>query len=163
MTQDLGTTENPRLLKMGIFIATLKDRGTVRHAAESARINPDTAYEWRKADPEFRAAWDQAIEDSTDTLEASLYERALSAPGMPGVISTIALLKARRPEQWNEKLVANRALAQALVDNPQLALLSEMLQELRAFSPTPQPQQPKPPYIEGTVRELSPLPPSSDR
>lgn len=128
--QNEGTPDNPTLIKKGIFIATLRERGTVRHAAEAARIHRDTAYEWRKHDEGFAQAWDEAVEDSTDTLESSLYERALHTEGMPGVVATIATLKARRPGRWNEKVQAARAMGEVLAASPILQAVREVQQLL---------------------------------
>lgn len=36
-----------------------------------------TAYRWRDEDPEFKAAWDEAVEQNIDDLEACAYRRAI--------------------------------------------------------------------------------------
>lgn len=85
------------------FCDALREVGTVQHAAARLGINRRTAYAWREADAEFAANWDAAVEDSSDVLEESLYQRALDDKGMPAVVAAIASLKARRPQRWSEK------------------------------------------------------------
>lgn len=53
-------------VKKGKFIAELRERGSVYHAALAARIARRTAYDWRYSDPEFADAWDDALADQAD-------------------------------------------------------------------------------------------------
>jgi hypothetical protein len=77
------------------FIAALRDcGGIVRRACEAVRIDSKTAYIWRSIDPQFREAWDYALEDANDVVEDSLYRQATSDKCF---LATIAWLKARRP------------------------------------------------------------------
>jgi hypothetical protein len=85
--------------KRATFIAELRVRGTVYHAAKAADIGRRTAYAWRERYAEFARDWDDALEDSTEILEQSLYQRALDAD----TTAAIFLLKARRPEVYREK------------------------------------------------------------
>jgi hypothetical protein len=76
-----------------LFLQGLADSGTVIHAAELAGINRRTAYLWRSMDPEFRAQWDEVLENTTDNVERSLYNQAVSEKN---VVATIFYLKANR-------------------------------------------------------------------
>ena len=75
------------------FINALRDTGIVRRAADVADIDRMTVYEWRKGDPEFRAAWDTALEEATDLVEHSLFNQAVSEKN---VVATIFYLKGNR-------------------------------------------------------------------
>lgn len=86
--------------KKAAFLAALRERGSVMHAAESAGIGRRTAYDWRDADPEFAAAWEDALEDSTERLEESMFERAMKGD----TTAAIFLLKGRRPEVYRERM-----------------------------------------------------------
>ncbi len=67
-----------------VFITALRDTSTVYHAAQQARISRKTAYQWRDNDPQFAEAWDEALEDSVDVMETSVYKRALGPPDPDG-------------------------------------------------------------------------------
>lgn len=108
---DKRTTEKAR------FLQELRNRGSVYHAAHAAGVGRSTVYEWREADEAFAAKWDEAVEDSTDELERSLYERAVYGVEEPvfhkgfecgrvrkySDTAAIFLLKGRRPETYRER------------------------------------------------------------
>jgi len=59
-----------------------------------------TAYDWRKEDPDFAAAWDDAYECGSDWYEDKL--RSKAAAGDTACI--IFALKSRRPDQYRERI-----------------------------------------------------------
>jgi hypothetical protein len=59
-----------------LFLEQLRTSPNVSAAARACGIGPGTAYKHRQSDPSFAEAWDEAIEECIDTLEAKLYERA---------------------------------------------------------------------------------------
>lgn len=85
------------------FLIALYRTGNIARACLAADMPRSTIYGWRDDDPVFAQAWDEAIEHDTDDLEYALVQRAQYEPGMPGVVATIATLKARRPQKWSEK------------------------------------------------------------
>ena len=79
-------------------------------------------YQWRAADADFAAAWDEALETAADRLEGEAWRRgvegvdepvfgrvAKDTDGQIGVIRKYSdamldrLLKARRPEKFRER------------------------------------------------------------
>jgi hypothetical protein len=60
-----------------------------------------TAYRWRKDDDEFAKGWDNAIEDAVDTVETSLYERALAGD----TTATIFFLKGNRAKYRDRVII----------------------------------------------------------
>lgn len=58
------------------FLASLSELGNVRLACEAAGINRWTAYDRRKSDPDFANAWDAALDQAADLLEAEARRRA---------------------------------------------------------------------------------------
>jgi hypothetical protein len=58
-----------------------------------------TVYEWREADQDFAASWDEAIESGTDALEDEAIKRAKAGSDT----LMIFLLKARRPNKYKER------------------------------------------------------------
>jgi hypothetical protein len=93
------------------FLAVLSISNSPTLAARVARINPDTAFEHRKHDPEFAQFWADACERAVDLLEARAFQRALEGDLEPvyymGVVVDyvrkfdsrlqIELLRAKRP------------------------------------------------------------------
>ena len=95
----------------------LAEGWSVTRAAAKAGMGRMTAYDWRERDPEFAAAWDQAIEDGTDKLEDEAHRRAFHGTDKPVYQSkelvghireysdtlAIFLLKARRPDKFKDR------------------------------------------------------------
>lgn len=79
--------------KKNEFLEVLRTNGIVQHACEIAKIHKATVYRWRESDPEFRAAWDLALDDAVDKVEHSLYDQAVSRKN---VVATIFYLKGNR-------------------------------------------------------------------
>jgi phage terminase small subunit len=80
------------------FLDALREGATNAAAARAAGVSRMTAYRERARNPDFAAAWDDAIEDGTDRLEEEAMRRALA--GSDTLL--IFLLKARRPAQYRE-------------------------------------------------------------
>jgi transposase-like protein len=116
MTGRATTDATPQRVR-ATFLRELRKRGNVSDAARKARIDRTTAYRWRDAEPEFAAAWDEAIEHAIDVMESEAYRRAVEGVDEPvfgrigkdqdGEVGTIrkysdalmnTLLKAHRPE-----------------------------------------------------------------
>jgi hypothetical protein len=108
--------------KRAKFLARLVEGASIHAAATAAGIGRTTAYEWRDAEPEFAAAWDEAVEAGTDALEDEAIRRARSGVDEPvyyqgekvGVVRRysdtllIFMLKARRPDKFKERPVRLR-------------------------------------------------------
>lgn len=67
------------------FIEQLTASGNVSASARTAGINSTTVYNLRKTDGDFAAAWDQALEDASDDLEAEARRRAIRGVQEPVV------------------------------------------------------------------------------
>ena len=139
--------------KKSAFLEAFRAQGIVYRAAATAGVDRGTIWRWRQDDPEFDRACKAALEDSTDTLETSLYERALTEKGMPGVIAALASLKARRPERWNEKLMVVRPEGDPAVEA--LKEFTALLREARALrSGLPSPATPAPNELDAQVIDV---------
>jgi hypothetical protein len=100
------------------FLAALKKIGTIRLAAQSARIDFSTIYKWRR-DPDFAAKMDEARDYVADLVEGSLIQRAVH--GVPKPIfykgqqvgteyefdtpGAMFWLRGRRPEVFGDRVV----------------------------------------------------------
>lgn len=92
------------------FINSLRVDANVTKAADAAGISRRCAYDHKDDDPEFSAAWDEAVESALDRAEGELWRRGVDGVDKPvtyqGQITAhykeysdtalLALLKARR-------------------------------------------------------------------
>jgi len=58
------------------FLAALAASGNVSDAARRSHVDRGTVYERRDKDPEFKAAWNEALEAATEALELEARRRA---------------------------------------------------------------------------------------
>jgi len=82
------------------FLRTLAESCNVSASCRVAGISRTAAYAWRRDEPEFAAAWDDAEGEAIDALEGVAYARAIS--GESDRMLEI-LLKGHRP-QYRDKL-----------------------------------------------------------
>lgn len=80
------------------FLKALADTGVVRAACEAAEVDRATVYKYRDHNEGFRKQWDEALEASTDALEAVARMRATTISDT----LLIFLLKANRPDKYRE-------------------------------------------------------------
>jgi len=100
------------LKKTQSFCDILATGASIKAACEAIGISRPTAYEWRKNDPKFKAAWDSALESGTDLLEDEAKRRALDNSDT----LLIFLLKARRPQKYRDTLKLTLGDADKLID-----------------------------------------------
>lgn len=100
-----------------IFLDALAKCGVITYAAQIVGVDRSTVYRHRDANPEFAAAWDDAIETSTDLIEREVFRRAVEGVTEPVVSAgkhvvdvqrysdrlAEFLLRARRPEIYRER------------------------------------------------------------
>lgn len=80
------------------FLASFRNNGIVRAAAEAAGISRKTAFAERNKDEAFAADWDDAIEDACDLIEA----RALAKVNAGDDAWMLRFLRAHRAK-WREQ------------------------------------------------------------
>ena len=110
------------------FLAGLEDGMTIAAASKAVGAGRRTMYDWREADTDFAAAWDDAYETGTDVLEDEAKRRAVDGVQEPviyqGKLSMtkddkgndipltvrkysdtmlIFMLKGRRPEKFKDR------------------------------------------------------------
>ena len=87
------------------FCIALSEGLSVTAACQRASISKMAAYAWRNADPEFAAAWENALDAGTDVLEDVALKRAQDSSDR----LIIFLLKARRPEKFKDRAHIDKA------------------------------------------------------
>ena len=65
------------------FLSILRQRANVTEAAARIGVGRTAVYTWRESDPGFAMAWDDAIEDAVDNLEAEAWRQAVSGIQRP--------------------------------------------------------------------------------
>jgi transposase-like protein len=86
--------------KKAKFLSVLAEGGSVTLAARAIGIARKNVYAWRNKDEQFKADWDDAVEQGTDMLEDAAVERAIKGKSDTMIIS---LLKSRRKEKYAER------------------------------------------------------------
>jgi hypothetical protein len=81
-----------------VFLKALANSGNVRAACHAAGITRTAAYDHRERSVLFAAAWDTALEDACDALEAMARKRAMDTSD----VLLIFLLKAHRPAKYRD-------------------------------------------------------------
>lgn len=82
------------------FLATLRETGNVRLSCEQANIDRHTAYNRRDRSKEFAAAWQTALDEAVDSLEAEARRRALETSDT----LLIFLMKSHRPDVYSDRI-----------------------------------------------------------
>lgn len=116
MVQKNGGTAGWSKRRRAAFIDRLRSSANVSAAARAAGMSRSSAYALRHRDEGFRAAWDEALEEALDDLEAELRRRAIEGVDKPvfyggkecGTVKSYSdtlgmfLLKSRRGEVFAE-------------------------------------------------------------
>jgi hypothetical protein len=80
------------------FLAALRTTGVAAKAARAAKISYRVPFTLRDKDADFKAAWDDALEESYDTLEAELLDRAVNGVAEPLVHQGMFTFEVQRDE-----------------------------------------------------------------
>ena len=123
MTEHIRTAKKRPPAWQKAFLAALQESGNVRLACAAAQVGRTTVYQRRADDVAFAAAWESALEEAADLLEAEARRRAHDGWEEPvfgsqgagqgsGQIGTVRkysdtllifLLKGARPEKYRER------------------------------------------------------------
>lgn len=87
--------------KRDVFLQALAELPTIARAAKVAGIDKQTAYNWRKSDPEFARAWDDALESGVDQMEQAVMQRVID--GKCSDILAIFMLKSWRRDRYSDR------------------------------------------------------------
>ena len=113
----MSNPTNPTHEAKAKFLKSLSRYGNITKAAKAARVHRSTPYEWKENDEEFAEAWDVAIEEASDHLEAEAYRRAVTGTLEPvfyqgekvGTVRRYSdslltlLLKSNRPAKFKDR------------------------------------------------------------
>lgn len=136
--------------KRAAFLEALRETGNVVQAAKRFDMSTQHFYAHRRTDPEFKAAWDQALQDAIETvLEPEALRRAVTGVEEPvyqgGVqVGTVRkysdtllifLMKGAKPEKYRDN---HRSGAQMDVSELLKAVLLELADRRDARDVTPE-------------------------
>jgi len=133
--------------KKKLFLDYLAQGWTVTKAAAAADLAQVTPYRWRQADPEFKQAWELAVEAGTDRLEDEAYRRAVEGVeetayynGQPvGVVRRYSdnlltlLLRGRRPHKYRERSATEFSFGAPLEPDRNENAVAELLEQVEAL------------------------------
>jgi Helix-turn-helix domain len=100
------------LKRRDIILKHVRAGRSIAEAATRAGIGRRTVYEWRDADPDFRAELDSAVVDCVDRMEGKLQTLALKGD----ITALIFMLRSRKPEIYNPNLVLRREMLRLALD-----------------------------------------------
>lgn len=83
-----------------VFVEALRNSANVRAACKAAGVSREAAYKSRRRSSAFAKAWNEALEDAVDMLEAIAIDRARKQSDL----LLIFLLKAHRPAKYRETI-----------------------------------------------------------
>jgi hypothetical protein len=95
--------------KKKIFVRELSKIASVTRAASLAKIDRTTIYLWRRRDSDFAQAWERAISESIDRVEAEALAFALKRPpeGSSSMSAWVNLvqfvLRSHKPDPYRER------------------------------------------------------------
>ena len=115
-----GTSVRSYADKKAAVIAARAEHLTITGAARATGVGRQTIYDWCANDPEFARALAEAKPVAVDVLKESVYERAFKDP-----ILAMFVIKAHDPD-YNDKVQAARAMAQAMNDSPLLGAIAQV-------------------------------------
>ena len=139
------TLSQVKARKCARFLAALEQCGNVSEAARRSGLARQRAYEFRRSDPEFAAAWAEALDDAIDRLAMEARRRAVDGEPRPVVYRgqvvglsrhysdrlLMFLLGAHRPELYRANYRA-AAEAKPEAESLPLALPPQKPMRLRA-------------------------------
>lgn len=118
------------------FLKSMAKLGNVTKACRAAKVGRSTAYDMYLSDADFAQAWDEALEEATDLLEAEARRRAEQGVRTPiyqggllvgykqmysdGLMQM--LLKANRPEKYKERSAVDHTTAGHALPGSQIYL-----------------------------------------
>lgn len=89
------------------FLAALSETGNIRHSARIAGVSQTAAYNARKANPDFAAAWKVAIEDKEYGRPGFLLQAPVPAATEPEPVSP--------PRGWEEPFLEALAVTSSVI------------------------------------------------
>jgi hypothetical protein len=94
----MAARRNPTA-KKGAFLAAYSRLGSITAAAEAAKIDRSTHYDWLKTDEAYKKASAEAVLQAADALEDEAARRAFAGSD----VLLIFLLKGLKPEKFRER------------------------------------------------------------
>lgn len=114
------------------FLQALRNSGNVRLACQAAAVDRSTAYNHRRNDDKFAAAWKIALHEAVEALEAVAWKRAREQSDT----LLIFLLKALKPKMYREKFTVEYDLAKELLKKMnELGLTEEEVKQNTILAP----------------------------
>lgn len=130
------------------FLELLRKSGNVSASCDTAELARTAVYAWRDADPDFAAAWDDAMSLGVEALEDEARRRAFGGSDL----LMMFMLKSAKPDRYRDRSTVdvNQTITHDLRRVP-MDELRKRLQQLREEQDARQPLT-----IEGNVVPIRP-------
>lgn len=102
---DTKKEEAARKQTQAAFLHNLAVSCNVSASCRLAKVSRGAVYQWRSEDAEFAKAWDDALTEAIELLEAEAWQRARKQSDT----LMIFLLKAHKPEKYRETIRAEHS------------------------------------------------------
>lgn len=116
MSDSVSDSKKGLAEKERIFFDKLRETGNVTAATQAAGLDRSAVYRKRNSNKKFRQAWQEAMEEALDKLEAIVWEKAMGSNDndQQSTVKSadeklaIFLLKAHRPEIFGDGKLRKR-------------------------------------------------------
>ena len=89
--------------KKEIFLQEMRDSANIAGSARVIGITRQTAYNWKKADPNFADAWDDVEQAYLDECVKVVFDEALGkGDGPPNADMAFRILARKRFKEWGQ-------------------------------------------------------------
>lgn len=105
--REFHRTRPHNLTWVGAFLVAVSEGHSARRACEIAGVSRASVFTERDCNPDFKAAWEEAIRSGTDGFEDVAGDRAKEKSDL----LMMFLLKSRDPARFNEKAQATKGNA----------------------------------------------------
>ena len=102
--------------KKALFLAAIREWGTVKKASEMAEVPRRTYRSWRDRDPEFAESMDDALAEYGDFLQETMFHRIRNPQkGIGTDTLLIFALQGAKPETYRPQIMVEQDTAKKLM------------------------------------------------
>lgn len=127
------TVKKARKEKFLAELVTMEAAGNVLVACQRTGLSRSSMYDWKAEDPEFKEAWEKAVEKGKEILAEEL-ENALRVAAVTNknVTAIIFGLKNLRPDKWKDRTESDTTVKHTIdIDEDWIDAISKLKQKAK--------------------------------